>query len=251
MPRRSARWLVIAACTFFPFAILTDTGSGAKDPDAKAAKPVALLDAQGDPLPEGAVARLGTYRYHFMNSQCFASLSGDGKILGLGSRDGTIRLLEAASGKEIRRAGQELIGGSAFALNADGTVLVSLGNGGNMLLWDTVANKGLHTLEVKKGTRPTSVTISANGKVVTAGIQGAFRQTNTVDAWEVATGKVLCSCEVLHSSNIRATLSADGKQLATWGYANAVGKENPGQIIQVWSTASGVETWQLKDEPSK
>src|SRR5690242_13991092 len=62
-----------------------------------------LLDQAGDPLPEGAVARLGTLRWRHGDAVLALAFSPDGQFLATGSRDGLARLWECKSGKELRR----------------------------------------------------------------------------------------------------------------------------------------------------
>lgn len=59
------------------------------------------VDRYGDPLPAGAIARLGTTRLRPGTNQVTCAYSPDGKLLATGEED-TVRLWELASGKEIR-----------------------------------------------------------------------------------------------------------------------------------------------------
>src|SRR5260370_31925413 len=59
-------------------------------------------DFYGDPLPPGAIARLGTVRWRARIACCLA-YSRDGKVLATGNSDFTIRLWDPATGEEIRR----------------------------------------------------------------------------------------------------------------------------------------------------
>src|SRR5262249_46089585 len=58
-------------------------------------------DLHGDPLPAGAIARLGTVRFRAPATSM--AYSKDGKLLAVGGSDNQIRIFDAASGKEIRR----------------------------------------------------------------------------------------------------------------------------------------------------
>jgi hypothetical protein len=60
----------------------------------------ARTDRYGDPLPEGAVARLGTTRFRDSNNAYSVCYSPDGKILAAIGDDG-VRLWNAANGKEL------------------------------------------------------------------------------------------------------------------------------------------------------
>jgi WD40 repeat protein len=69
-------------------------------PEAKAP---ATADRQGDPLPAGALARLGTTRLRHGANITFVTFGTDGKTLITAGQDNTVRLWDLATGKEVRR----------------------------------------------------------------------------------------------------------------------------------------------------
>src|SRR5213592_2179547 len=64
----------------------------------------ARTDVLGDPLPDGAVARLGSIRLRHADHIVFVAVLPGGKsVLAAGGQDRTVRVWDLASGKELRR----------------------------------------------------------------------------------------------------------------------------------------------------
>jgi len=172
------------------------------------------LDLYGDPLPEGAIARLGTVRlYHrgparlHPNSPVSCLVySPDGKTVFAGGMTETIRGWDVDSGKEVRQfvipqeempAGHWLAA-TSLALSSDGKTLAAAtfhgprdagggfppGQQGLIYLWDVASNRVLQRCQ---GEKWGSLAFSSNGKVLATcgGNPGQVR------LWEVATGKEL------------------------------------------------------------
>src|SRR5438046_2624324 len=74
------------------------TKAADKGPQSRAA-----ADAHGDPLPDGALARLGTTRLRHGADVVFVAFGPEGKTLITAGQDSTIRLWDLNSRKEIRR----------------------------------------------------------------------------------------------------------------------------------------------------
>src|SRR5262245_11571043 len=91
-------------------------------------------DLYGDPLPDGAVARMGTVRFRVGGHVGQVAFSADNKMLAAVSRDGAISLWDAAKGKEIRRI-EDATYGSSLAISPNGKVLVT-GYGSGLHRWD-------------------------------------------------------------------------------------------------------------------
>src|ERR1700736_2266550 len=90
----SRRWLLplAGALAFAVTATAADGGPRVASP----------LDAHDDPLPARALHRLGTLRFRDSSFIRAAALAADGKTLAVSSRNETVRLLDAATGKEQR-----------------------------------------------------------------------------------------------------------------------------------------------------
>jgi WD40 repeat protein len=235
---------------------------GAEPPRAKGDRPpedqsAGRADRYGDPLPEGALARLGTIRFRDGNFLTGASLSPDAKILAVASQRGTVRLWDAATGKEIRRFDVGQFGVTFLAYTPDGSGLVVGGFGGPIRLWEAATGKELRNFQVPQN-QAGPLAFSADGKVLAVGNQGVNNQQKPlVYAWDVNTGKLITQCETLHNQNVRVAVSPDGKVLASWGnYINFT--PTPGgdrsaemqrvQTVQLWDLATGKELRQVRDD---
>jgi WD40 repeat protein len=158
---------------------------------------------------------MGTTRLRHGDAVYFAASTPDGQSLVTAGRDGTVRLWDLATGKEIRRfawggldpdgkAGpspddtlekqqQQVLDDLALsgqvAVAGDGQV-VAASRGGAVRLWDTNNGTRLHDLQTGQK-RLVQLAFSADGKaLVTVGPGG-----QAVAFWEVATGMCLRSSE--------------------------------------------------------
>jgi len=114
---------------------------GAETRNAPAEEPTPRLDAQGDPLPDEAVSRLGTTRLRCGGHIANLDFTPDGKTLVSGGADG-VRTWDAATGKPLRQFPGDGAGAAPdfprlmsanrtrdrFALAPDGKWLALLGN---------------------------------------------------------------------------------------------------------------------------
>ena len=130
----------------------------AKEIRSERASP-APADRYGDPLPAGAVARMGTARLRHGSSVFFVTFLPDGKQVLSAGEDGLARLWDVATGKEVRRfgnphpmpedwrPGHSPPAALAVALSPDSKTLATSDGDAKVRLWDTAT--GLQKGEVK------------------------------------------------------------------------------------------------------
>jgi WD40 repeat protein len=158
-------------------------GGAAQVPNSSG--PVPGADAKSDPLPPGAIARLGALRLQHGGTVSSLLFTRDGKGLVSAGSEAVIRLWDPGTGLEIQQfAGHE---GPVYsvALSPDGKVLASGGEDQTIRLWDVATGRELKRWSVAEEARAL-VAFSPSGKVLASGGKGS-----TIVLWDVETGKEL------------------------------------------------------------
>lgn len=200
-------------------------------PAVGAGEPAARTDSQGDPLPRGAVRRLGTVRFRHGDGICATAFSADGRLLASLSRDRTVRLWESATGREIRQFREADCEYYSIAFAPDGRLLAAAGGdplqGGNtaIRLWDTATGKEVRRLEGHQQPAYT-LAFSPDGTTLVS------VSCNQVIRWDTASGRQLSQWKELRSTASLA-VAPDRRALAT------VGGETEDKSIHLWDAATG------------
>jgi WD40 repeat protein len=193
-------------------------------------------DRYGDPLPPGALARVGTVRFRQFFSWAIR-FSPDGKVL-TSVGDGKVYVWDAATGRELRQVEVPRDGVEYRALSPDGTVLASVARApdapreATITLLEVSTGKVLHRV---RGAQPpaTRVAFSPDGKTLALGSSGGGAE---VRVWDLRAGKgsrLLLRQKPNGGHHVTGVLfSPDGKTLAA-GFTD--------RKILLWDTA----TWRL------
>src|SRR5437773_39168 len=103
------------------------------------------VDAAGDPLPAGAVRRMGTAQLRHGSRIMALAYSPNGRILAAGGGDDPVRLWDTDTGKEIRTIKETWV--SALAFSPRGSVLAGAGAFKTIRLWEVATGKEYNKLE--------------------------------------------------------------------------------------------------------
>jgi WD40 repeat protein len=243
-------------------------------------------DPHGDPLPEGASARMGTLRWRHPAIITFVGFLSNNQQLLTGCGDGYFRVWDTVRGKEIRKFGKPpdlndakigvtkkrpggrfVISNSNLALSADARLLAEVAADGNVRLWDVAGGKEIRTFSVLpkvdkgvkggpfRGTGISSITFSPDGKVL-----ASLEINQVIRLWDTGTGKEIHQIGkppnlgkdqavplfIALRGGNSLAFLADGKTIVSAGME--LDNQMQAAVLRIHDAASGKELKRIKSE---
>jgi WD40 repeat protein len=196
------------------------------------------VDLHGDPLPEGAVLRLGTIQRRAIGAKL--AVSADGKSL-IGVRTGKyVSTWDPAIGKLRGRHTLPAGSWSLAVLSPDGRWLVTDEiHDGRLTLWNVRTGKAVHKWTIKGARFIMPAAFSPDGKRVAA--VGHRGKRHFVRAWDRTSGKeVFARDERNDAGSDQLLFTPDGKRLLASFMSIEEG-------MYCWDIATGKQVWQNKE----
>jgi WD40 repeat protein len=194
------------------------------EPGASAAGPPARVDRYGDPLPPGALARLGTTRFRAGYVIFALAFTPDGKGLVAASAGRPPCLYEMATGKVLRHFGNQTYVRS-IAISPDGKTLAVEGN--SVRLYSLATGKQVGELKDPNAMGPVGlcVSFSPDGKMLASGARD-----HSIRLWDVAGARELRRCQG-HTQDVTSlAFGPAGKTLASG---------SGDHTVRLWDAATG------------
>ena len=207
---------------------LTETPEDKKPVVSDASKPQVRTDALGDPLPEGAIARLGTVRFRHGGRIHRMMFSADGRQL-LSTGTDAVRVWDIATGKErktlIAPPGENW-GWGASDLSSDGEQLAVVHCPSNTIdIWSVRRGKKIDSFGHGDYSSVPLVRLSPDGKLVAVCVN-----RSGIELWDVGRREKLRSWQAQKWQVMSLDFSADSRHLLTSGNENT---------LRLWDVATG------------
>lgn len=198
-----------------------------------------VRDLARDPLPPGAVARLGTIRFQADDFMPCVGISPDGKRVAGGTSSGAVILWDADSGQVFRRLHHPRCGLHSLTFSPDGRWLavggMTVGDAPALCAWDLESGNARPEFECDELRRVTGVAVSPDGQMLAT----ICDDERTVRLWDANDGREVKILQAPHVGRDHATcvtFSADGRRLAAGADDGA---------IQAWDLESQTEPFKV------
>jgi RNA polymerase sigma factor (sigma-70 family) len=198
-------------------------------PQAEFRKEPQRLDALGDPLPPGAILRLGSIRLRQPGTAFSVAYSPTADLLASGGWDRVIQFWDPATGKELGHILGPENGVWVIAFSPDGKFLAGGGLDGIVYIWNVATGKEARRLDGHAG-KVLALAFSAQGDRLAVGAEKGM------GVWDVNGGKLLWSIVAKDDGIYSVAFAPDGLTVAATFPETSAG---------IWQTDSGKLILQL------
>ncbi len=216
------RMFAICGCLMLATGLtLPVTTEACKNGPSSKGQQQAPLDQYGDPLPEGALARIGTIKFRHPDWIISAlAFSPNGKIIATSTRMEFIHLWDVATGKEVQR----IVTGTASLIffTPEGKLVFSWGED-QIRSWEADTGKEVRRIKVPRAATGATA-ISGDGKR-----WACAGEDNIIHLGEISTGLEIRQIAGDQKGIRRLAFSPDGKTLAS----------TDGHTIRLWDVITG------------
>jgi len=204
-------------------------------------------DRYGDPLPNGALARLGTLRQRAADTD--VAVTADGKEVVTVGPELTVRRFDARTGELLATRQLPMDHAVHTWLSPRGTFVLASHCRANhrgcwyeLELWDLARGKGVRTCPVGKYWPPCAAAFSGDERRVAVAACTSDLARHRVIVWELATSKSQVIWSQKNDVKARSfdpvvALSPDGKRLVAC---------HLDQVLHCWEVEGGKLLWQSK-----
>ncbi len=190
-------------------------------------------DRYGDPLPPGALARLGTSRLRHTHGEVSdAAFSADGKVLASFGWDNYLRIWDTADGRELQNKHLKSVSAlltPAVALSPDAKI-VAVSSFRNIALYDV--GKAEPRLLPEREDSVSGLTFAPDSKLLA--VYGSARPVSLINA---ETGEEVRKLVGHEKAVLSAAFSSDGKTLVT---------SSEDLTCRIWNVADGKQQKQME-----
>ncbi|CDF40582.1 WD40-repeat containing protein, partial [Chondrus crispus] len=166
-------------------------------------------------------------------------MSGDGKRIASGSRDKTVRVWDAETGRQI---GDTMTGHTLWvrsvSMSGDGKRVASGSDDETVRVWDAETGRQIGDTMTGHTDCVRSVSMSGDGKRVASG-----SRDKTVRVWDAETGRQIGDTMTGHTGLTSVSMSGDGKRVVSGSYDKTVRVWNAETGRQIGDTMTGHTSW--------